>query len=317
MYALQRLFKARKEYKLSPVINIQVKEKETKVNKLILTIMAVSMIAALAIFGGTTQAQNFQRAYRLTDKEVEQIIHNLESNAKAYRSSLDSALDQSRLDGTRREDDINARIKDFEEATKQLHDHFDNHKSVSRDVEDVLQRAARIDEFMRRQPLDQRAQQNWLNTKSDLDRLADAYSVRWIWDGTYPPTRGETLPARINDRQVERLLRAVEKDADAFRKSLDRALDRSPLDGTAREDNINQFVKDFRETTRQLRDRFNGHTSVAADVESVLARAQFIDDFMRRRPLDRRAQNDWGKVRNDLFQLARAYNVAWTWINRR
>jgi hypothetical protein len=123
-------------------------------------------------------------------------------------------------------------------------------------------------------------------------------------------------PVRINDRQVEQLLRRTENDTEDFRKSLDRALDRSRLDGTDREDNINQFVSDFRETTKQLRDRFDGHTSVAADVESVLTRAQRINDFMRRHQLDRNSQRDWAKVRNSLDQLARAYSVGWNWMDR-
>jgi hypothetical protein len=55
---------------------------------------------------------------------------------------------------------------------------------------------------------------------------------------------------------------------------------------------------------------------VAADVEAVLSRAGRIDDFMRRHPLDPRAQNDWRKVTNYLDQLSRAYNVAWNWNYR-
>ena len=287
----------------------------TKSSKLEL-ILAAGIIGALLAVSGTAQAQTYQRAYRLSDRQVEQIIHGVERDAKTFRSSLDHALDQSRLNGTQREDDVNARIKDFEDATKQLHSHFDSHKSVAGDVQNVLDRAARIDEFMRRRPLDQRAQQDWAATRADLDRLADAYSVTWRWQETYPLATAPMEPFRINDRQVERLLRSAEKDADTFRSSLDHALDHSRLDGTAREDNINQFVKDFKAATKQLRDRFDGHTSVAGDVESVLTRAARIDDFMRRHPLDRRAQDDWTKVRSDLDQLGVAYNVTWNWTVR-
>ncbi len=278
--------------------------------------MAVGVIATLASFVGVAQAQTYPRSYRLSDKNVEQIIHSVERDAKTFRKSLDHALDQSRLDGTQREDNVNARVKDFEEATKQLHDHFDNHKSAAGDVQNVLDRASRIDEFMRRRPLDQRAQGNWRAMRGDLDRLASAYGVTWRWEQTYSPVETQTQAFRIDDRQVERLLRNMEKDANAFRHSLDHALDRSRLNGTAREDDVNQFVKDFDEATKQLRDRFNGHTSVAGDVDSVMTRAGRIDDFMSRRPLDRNAQRDWAKVRVDLDQLASAYNVSWNWSNR-
>jgi alkylhydroperoxidase/carboxymuconolactone decarboxylase family protein YurZ len=287
-----------------------------KVSGLIKAILATRIIATLAAVSGIAQAQTYQRAYRLTDSQVEQIIHSVERNAKAFRSSLDHSLDRSRLDGSNREDNINDFIKDFEEATKQLHDRFDSHQSVAADVQNVLDRGARIDQFMRRNALDQRTQRDWTATRTDLESLANAYAVTWMWPGTYPMPGARREPARINDRQVERLLRRTENDTEDFRQSLDRALDRSRLDGTNREDNINQFVSDFKEMTKQLRDRFDGHTSVTADVESVLTRAQRINDFMRRHQLDRNSQRDWAKVRNGLDQLARAYSVGWSWMDR-
>jgi hypothetical protein len=275
--------------------------------------MALALIGVLAGLTGIARAQSYQRAYRLNDKQVETIIHSIENGAKSFRSSLDNALDQSRLDGTILEDNINARVKDFEGATKQLHDHFDSRQSAAGDVQNVLDRASRIDEFMRSNRLDSRAQNDWSKMKNDLDRLANAYGVTWRWQQTYLPVAVQPRPYRVSDKQVERLLRNSEKAADAFRGSLDRALDRSRLDGTAREDDINQFVKEFNDATKQLRDRFNGRASVAADVESVLNRARRIDLFMRRHPLDRRAQSTWLKLRNELDQLSRAYNVTWDW----
>ena len=93
----------------------------------------------------------------MSDSEVEKIIHTLENDAKTFRSSLDHALDQSRLDGTAREDEVNLRIKAFEAATKELHDHFDSHRSVAGDVRNDSDRAARIDELMRGRQFDERA----------------------------------------------------------------------------------------------------------------------------------------------------------------
>lgn len=275
--------------------------------------IALTLIAVLTGLTGIARAQSYQRAYRLNDKQVETIIHSIENGAKSFRSSLDNALDRSRLDATNLEDNINARIKDFEEAIKQLHDHFDSGQSAAGDVQNVLNRASRIDEFMRRNRLDSPAQNDWSKMRHDLDRLANTYSVTWRWQQTYLPVEVQPRPYRVSDKQVQRLLRNSEKAADAFRGSLDRALDRSRLDGTAREDDINQFVKEFNDATKQLRDRFNGRTSVAADVESVLNRAGRIDLFMRRHPLDRRAQSNWLKLRNELDQLSRAYNVMWDW----
>jgi hypothetical protein len=85
------------------------------------------------------------------------------------------------LDDTSREDDINAFIKEFDQSVKRLHDRFDEHKSVAGDVQAVLDRAASIDQFMRRRGLTEKAQSEWSALRVNLDQLAEAYSVAWRW----------------------------------------------------------------------------------------------------------------------------------------
>jgi hypothetical protein len=120
-------------------------------------------------------------------------------------------------------------------------------------------------------------------------------------------------PYRMNDRQVETALRRVETDADRFRSSFANALDRSRFNGTSTEDQLNGYVQSFETATDQLRSRFNGRTSVAADVENVLRQAAFLNDFMMSNRLSAAASNDWATLRADLDALARVYNVTWDW----
>jgi len=134
-----------------------------------------------ALLVSTAKAQVEGQPYRLNDKEVEKIIKRIEQQSDRFRSSVDSALDKSRINGTNREDDINSFIKDYYKQTKQLRDHFDKHHSATGDVEAVLDRAARIDDFMRRNRLSSKAQDEWSTLKSNLDKLASAYNVSWQW----------------------------------------------------------------------------------------------------------------------------------------
>jgi len=266
-----------------------------------------------------TQSQVVGQPYRLNDKEVDRILHRIENQANTFRHSLDAALDRSRLNGTNREDDINAFIKSFDKQTKQLRDRFDDHKSVAADVEAVLNSAASIDQFMRRQPLRARAQIDWSTLRASLDDLAAAYNVTWRWEGVAvlaPTTVIATpvgLPYRLSDKEVEQILHRIEDQSGKFRNSLDSALDRSRLNDTDREDDINAFVKEFDQEVRRLHDRFDEHKSVAADVQSVLDRAARIDGFMHRRGLTGKAQNEWSALRANLDQLAEVYSVNWRW----
>ena len=120
-------------------------------------------------------------------------------------------------------------------------------------------------------------------------------------------------PTRLSDEQVERLLERIEKSADKYRESLDKALDKSALDHSKREEEINRNVKEFEEATDRLEKHFDDDKAASEDVRNVLTRAIRLDNMMSRYPFTDRAQSDWRLLRNDLDELARAYGVAWEW----
>lgn len=293
------------------------------------SLLALLFVVACLGVATTAHAQVVGQPYRLSDKEVEKILHRIENQSSNFRRSLDAALDRSRLNGTNREDDINAFIKNFNEQTKRLHDRFDDHKSVAADVEAVLNSAVAIDQFVYRQRLSGRAENDWTTLRASLDELAQAYSVSWRWEGVAVVTPGEgvavvtpgtvitgspvSLPYRLSDKEVERILHRIEDQSGKFRSSLDSALDRSRLNDTDREDDINAFVKEFDQEVKRLHDRFDDHKSVAGDVQSVLDRAARIDSFMHRRGLRGKAQREWSALRANLDELAEAYTVTWRW----
>ena len=281
-------------------------------NRIRQTISFALVLAMLSM--GLTAVQAQRRPYRMNDRQMDELIRRVESSTDTFRATLANALNRSTYDGSRTEDDINRFVQSFESATDQLRDRFNRRVSVAADVENVLRQAADINQFMLRNRLTQRAQSDWALVRNDLNALASTYGVTWQWDQrqSLPPV-GSTIPSRINDQQVEAIIRRIETRTDSFRASVDRGLDRSVYDGTRAENNINQFIRDFENATDQLRSRFNGRRSVASDVESVLSRAAAIDDFMRRNRLNRRAANDWSLLRTDLSELASAYNVAWNW----
>jgi hypothetical protein len=125
--------------------------------------------------------------------------------------------------------------------------------------------------------------------------------------------RAQDTPYRLSDKDVKKLMAQLKKDTGRFRKSLDSSLDRSRLNGTNREDDINTIVKSYEDATERLYSRFKDNKSVGADVEAVLDGAAELDRFMARRLASEKAERDWAAVREDLRRLADAYNVSWRW----
>jgi hypothetical protein len=129
------------------------------------------------------------------------------------------------------------------------------------------------------------------------------------------PAQAQRRAYRMNDNQMQRLIRRIETRSDTFSNSLEKALDRSYLNGTSREDEVNKAVTAFEAATDQLRQRFDRRESTSMDVESVLRQAVLLDTFMRNNRMGGVAERDWRMLRNDLNRLANNYNVAWNWNN--
>ena len=112
--------------------------------------------------------------------------------------------------------------------------------------------------------------------------------------------------------QVDRLIRNVEERVDRFVVQFDYALDRSRLNNTRREDNLNRRARDLEAATDELRrefDRNDSRRENAAEVRRCLNIATDINAAMRNRRLNRATENNWRAVRNELNALARAYNL--------
>src|SRR5712691_2265554 len=110
-----------------------------------------------------------------------------------------------------------------------------------------------------------------MKTKTVLLTLTLVFSLMALVPGAAGQVVGQ--PYRVSDKEVAKLLDQIKKETDTFRKSLKDALNKSGLNGSSREDEINAYVKEFAEQTARLDDHFDHHKSTTADVDSVVDRA--------------------------------------------
>jgi hyperosmotically inducible protein len=269
------------------------------------TLTMVALLVAFTCAGVSVQAQG-----RINDERLLQLIKRLETNSDRFSNSIDAALDRTWMDGSMREDNVNALVDAFEYETDQLRERVQDREALAGDLEAVLIRGLRLDTFMRRHKLTDNAQRDWTAVKSDLDELSRAFSVVWVWDFNRN-TQVKNIPVR-------QVIRRIESRTDEFQNTLDGALDQSSLDGTKLENEINALVQNLEKEADQLRDRIgngSGERIASADAEAVLKRAMLVDAFMFNHgaSLNDRARRDWARVRANMDELAAAYNLAWVW----
>ena len=113
---------------------------------------------------------------------------------------------------------------------------------------------------------------------------------------------------------VERIIKRVEEGSDAFRKMIDKSLDSSALNGTNREDNINQQVKELENAIDKLRgdfDRSNTWQETREQVQRVLNESDEVNALMKRGRWRRGGpvKSAWALVRTELNKLFGIYNL--------
>ncbi len=142
-----------------------------------------AVVALVALIASPAFAQGRARGRSVDKREVERIIKRLENNTDAFKKAVERQLDRSVLDGTNREDRINDRVDDLENATDRLRSRFDRSDDWAEtrsDVEGVIREADRINGLFDRVRGYSPVRWSWATVKRDINGLAAVYRVRPI-----------------------------------------------------------------------------------------------------------------------------------------
>jgi hypothetical protein len=111
---------------------------------------------------------------------------------------------------------------------------------------------------------------------------------------------------------VNRIIQRVETRSDEFTATVDRFLDRSRLDGTRKEDRINEQVRELEQAIDGLRadfDRSDEWRETRRQVQAVLNQSDEINRIVRNNRFSPRIVSGWNLLRGDLNRLAGIYDL--------
>jgi len=148
-----------------------------------ITATLFGLFALAMILSATTMAQGRYRGRNYSKADVDRIIKRVEERSDSFRRVIDRNLDRSRLDGTRREDNINEQVKDLENAIDDLRRNFDrrdNFRETRREVERVMRESDEINALMKRARFNSNVEREWRLVKADLNKLAGIYELRQL-----------------------------------------------------------------------------------------------------------------------------------------
>ena len=137
-----------------------------------------SELGELASGFNITWEQGHALGAPIGEADVKNLCQHIEDMADKYKLTLDAALDNSVLNNTKTEDEINRINSEFRAATRRLEDNRKN-DSAAQDAKEVLTQGKRIDAFLQKhkEKLTPEVQSSWAAVRADLERLARLYSI--------------------------------------------------------------------------------------------------------------------------------------------
>ncbi len=247
----------------------------------------------------TVGVSNAQVKQKISEEQLIELLGRIDTSTDAFVRTADKAMDKAGFDGSTREDELNQILKRLKEGTAALKaDHTAANAKTNFEI--VLHHGVAIENFLRRNPLDG-VQAEWTTLRSDLGELAKGFNITW--------EQGHALGAKVGEADIKNLLQHLEDVADKYKLTLDAALDKSVLNNTSSEDEINRINADFRASTRRLEDNRNKPDNAPGAAKEVLVQGKRIDDFLvkHKEKLTPEVQDSWIAVRTDLERIARFY----------
>lgn len=140
-----------------------------------------AVIMAILMITDTGNAQRREaRGKRYTKAQVDKVIDRVETRVDNFVKNYDRALDNSKLNGSRREDWLLKRANDLEKTTDELRREFNRRDDWNDNRNEVLRClniATDINNNMKNRRYDKKTEANWERVRYELNTLADIYNL--------------------------------------------------------------------------------------------------------------------------------------------
>jgi hypothetical protein len=239
---------------------------------------------------------------RPTDKDVKELIEQVNHDRDRFEDQLDGKLKRSIVRGPGGEVNVERYLDDLQENVSKLKDRFTPQYAASAEATTVLRQGSAINRFMANQPPNFDGASEWNRLSTSLGQLAAAYGT------VFPLSEGQQA-RRLNDGEVRKTAGDLAKSADRFKKELDSSLKKDKaIDKPTREAAV-QEVEALKHDAEKLDSTIGDGKPASGEAQALLTRATAIRAAGSGRTLSPAAQSAWGAVEGGLAKVAQAFGM--------
>jgi len=114
---------------------------------------------------------------RLSDKDLEQRIKNMNDDVKKFRSTFNSSVSKTSIRKTTQEKEAKTLVGNFQLQSKSLYDKFKKSKKADPYLQSCLDSASQIDKLLQSTQFDSNTTSQWAKVQSQLKDIASAFHV--------------------------------------------------------------------------------------------------------------------------------------------
>lgn len=169
-----------------------------------------------------------QEPFRVSDQQVRQLLATLDSHAETFRDDLDKSIEKGVLRDSEIGEYLKRYVHEFEQLTGRLKRRSHDHKPVSAEVQEVLNRGPYLDAFAGSYDFGMRTERDWQLVYADLNQLASYYRIETHWG--VPTSLGHPAPVDLSALS-NRLIGTYELDhsqSDDTRDAVEQAVNELP-----------------------------------------------------------------------------------------
>jgi hypothetical protein len=131
-----------------------------------------------------------------------------------------------------------------------------------------------------------------------------AFSLLLVAGGRFTYAQG-----RVNDKDMENLMKNLRDDAKSFRGTFDSAIKKSTIRKTSREKDAKNLVAQFEKQTDAMLKNFKRTKKGDTDIRVVMDSAAQIDSLLRSVVLGGQTSSKWAKIQTEIHQVSSGFGI--------
>ena len=257
------------------------------------SVQTILLASTLSVWSVPALAQ--APAERLTDRDVQLLIENVDVGRDKFEGNLDGDFKGSTLRTGTVETKVAGALQDYQDSVKKLKDRFTSSYSASAEVTTVLKQSNSIDTFMKGQPLSMKGRSEWDRQSANLKQLAEAYGT------TFPMPDGAPV-RRMNDKEVSAAAAEVASAANRFKDDLGKVTTLPKPDRDAARKDVDLLV----DYANNVKDRTGDSKPSTAEFRQLLQQVAKVQTFIGAHQLPT-VMTNWQAVQSSLAKLQQGF----------